>query len=61
MRKFLTKTSYVPLFLKEAGKGFQLITQSDGKRKEFKTRKAVEAFCHKHRYVYVEEKYIFYR
>ena len=63
MKRFLTTTMYMPLSF-EDGKGFQKITKGEGKIKEikqFKTRKAVEAFCKKHKYVYVEQKFIFYR
>ena len=61
MKRFSTNTRFVPLtFNKELGK-FEHIRLKDGKAKDFKSRKAVESYCKKHRCIYCEEKYIFYK
>lgn len=59
MKRFNTQTRFVPL--KYSDDGFHHIRLKDGKVKDFKTRKAVEAYCKKNRCIYCEEKYIFYK
>lgn len=59
MKRFTTQTRFVPL--KWNGDGFEHVETHDGRRKEFKARRAVEAYCKKNRCIYCEEKYIFYR
>jgi len=59
MRRFLTVTEFYPLRYNE-GKICEVFN-SDGTKKEFKTRKAVEAYCKKNNCMYMEAKRICYR
>lgn len=60
MRKYFTVTEYLPLTYSEEH-GMNHVREADGKVKEFKTRKAVESYCQKHKCLYVERKSIFYK
>ena len=54
----MTQTEFVPLVL--TNEVLQTVKENE-KVKKFKTRKAVENYCAKHRCLYAEQTYTFYR
>ena len=60
MKRVCTHTCFIPLIY-VIGEGMKDIKDGKGNKIEFKTRKAVENYCLKHRCLYVEHKNIFYR
>jgi len=64
MKRFATKTDFVPFkYVRGNSEGdrIETVADGDGNTKIFKTRKAVENYCIKHRLMYFERKLIFYR
>lgn len=60
MKRFATHTEFEILTYKD-NEGFKSEMDKSGNKKFFKTRTAAENYCKKHRTVYVEHKFIFYR
>lgn len=60
MKKYITLTEFLPLIYSEEH-GMKYIKDADGNVKIFKSRKAVESYCLKHKCLYVERKSIFYK
>lgn len=61
MKRYFTDTIFYPLNVDKQSFNLSPVLEKDGKRKLFKTRKGVEAYCKKNNCVYCELKHIFYR
>lgn len=57
----MTINEFIPLIYNEDTGEIAHILNKDNSVKAFKTRKACEDYCAKHKYLYVERKSIFYR